>query len=140
MGWFAAGGAYEVALVEGRVAAGTVSGRAAGRQVGSLPKAPRGHPEVQRLRGFAAWLERHEAEAAGKPADPDSRATDVPEFAGALFRCSVRAARDTALDHRVSGSLAICRVRDAERVAWSEGTRRTAALYAGRAFEEGTGG
>lgn len=102
MGWLAAGGAYEVALVEGRVAAGTMSGRAAGRQVGSLPKVPKDHPEEERLRGFAA--------------------------------------RDTALGHRVSGSLATCRVRDGERVAWSEGARRTAALYAGRAFEEGSGG
>ncbi|MFF5965098.1 DUF4132 domain-containing protein [Streptomyces collinus] len=61
MGWLAAGEAYEVALVEGRVAARATSGRAAGRRLKSLPKALKGHPEVERLRRFAAWLERHAA-------------------------------------------------------------------------------
>ncbi|PIM72630.1 hypothetical protein CTU88_10850 [Streptomyces sp. JV178] len=61
MGWLAAGDAYEVALVEGRVAARATSGRSAGRQLKSLPKTLKDHPEVQRLRRFAEWLERHEA-------------------------------------------------------------------------------
>lgn len=39
MGRLAAGDGYEVALVEGRVAARATSGRAAGRQLKSLPKA-----------------------------------------------------------------------------------------------------
>jgi hypothetical protein len=54
-----AGDGYEVALVEGRVAARATSGRAAGRQLKSLPKAVREHPEVDRLRRFAEWLDRH---------------------------------------------------------------------------------
>ncbi|MEU6226689.1 DUF4132 domain-containing protein [Streptomyces sp. NPDC047042] len=61
MGWLAAGDTYEVALVEGRVAARAVSGRSAGRQLKSLPKALKGHPEVERLRRLAEWLERHAA-------------------------------------------------------------------------------
>ncbi|KRV49180.1 hypothetical protein AQ490_21490 [Wenjunlia vitaminophila] len=59
MGWLAAGDGYEVALVEGRVAARATSGRAAGRQLKSLPKALKDHPEVERLRRFAEWLDRH---------------------------------------------------------------------------------
>ncbi|WP_105970931.1 DUF4132 domain-containing protein [Streptomyces geranii] len=59
MGWLAAGDGYEVALVEGRVAARATAGRAAGRQLKSLPKALKDHPEVDRLRRFAEWLERH---------------------------------------------------------------------------------
>ncbi|MDX3643662.1 DUF4132 domain-containing protein [Streptomyces sp. MB09-02B] len=59
MGWLSAGDAYEVALVEGRVAARATSGRAAGRQLKSLPKALKDHPEVDRLRRFAEWLDRH---------------------------------------------------------------------------------
>ncbi|MEU7835199.1 DUF4132 domain-containing protein [Nonomuraea sp. NPDC049129] len=59
MGWLAAGDGYEVALIEGRVAARATSGRAAGRQLKSLPKALRDHPEVDRLRRFAEWLDRH---------------------------------------------------------------------------------
>ncbi|EKX64934.1 DUF4132 domain-containing protein [Streptomyces ipomoeae] len=59
MGWLAAGDGYEVALVEGRVAARATSGRAAGRQLKSLPKALKDHPEVDRLRRFAQWLDRH---------------------------------------------------------------------------------
>lgn len=59
MGWLAAGEGYEVALVEGRVAARATAGRAAGRQLKSLPKALKGHPEVERLRRLAEWLERH---------------------------------------------------------------------------------
>jgi hypothetical protein len=59
VGWLAAGDGYEVALVEGRVAARATSGRAAGRQLKSLPKALKDHPEVDRLRRFAEWLDRH---------------------------------------------------------------------------------
>jgi hypothetical protein len=59
VGWLSAGDGYEVALVEGRVAARSTSGRAAGRQLKSLPKALRDHPEVDRLRRFAEWLDRH---------------------------------------------------------------------------------
>ncbi|MFF7387658.1 DUF4132 domain-containing protein [Streptomyces scabiei] len=59
MGWLSAGDGYEVALVEGRVAARATSGRAAGRQLKSLPKALKDHPEVDRLRRFAEWLDRH---------------------------------------------------------------------------------
>lgn len=61
MGWLAAGDGYEVALVEGRVAARATTGRAAGRQLKSLPKQVREHPEVERLRRLAEWLDRHEA-------------------------------------------------------------------------------
>ncbi|MEU4232238.1 DUF4132 domain-containing protein [Nonomuraea sp. NPDC026600] len=61
MGWLAASDGYEVALIEGRVAARATSGRAAGRQLKSLPKALRDHPEVDRLRRFAEWLDRHAA-------------------------------------------------------------------------------
>ncbi|MCU7826308.1 DUF4132 domain-containing protein [Kitasatospora sp. DSM 101779] len=61
MGWVAAGDGYEVALVEGRVTARSTSGRSAGRQLKSLPKAVREHPETDRLRRFATWLERHAA-------------------------------------------------------------------------------
>ncbi|MCX5195223.1 DUF4132 domain-containing protein [Streptomyces sp. NBC_00249] len=48
---------YEVSLVDGRVAAR----RPAGRQLKALPKALRDHPEVDRLRRLAEWLDRHEA-------------------------------------------------------------------------------
>jgi hypothetical protein len=61
VGWLSAGDGYEVALVEGRVAARATSGRAAGRQLKSLPKQLRDHPEVDRLRRFAEWLDRHAA-------------------------------------------------------------------------------
>ncbi|MFD1935658.1 MULTISPECIES: DUF4132 domain-containing protein [Nonomuraea] len=61
MGWLAAGDGYEVALIEGRVAARATSGRAAGRQLKSLPKALKEHPEVDRLRRLAEWLDRHAA-------------------------------------------------------------------------------
>jgi hypothetical protein len=285
VGWLAAGDAYEVALVEGRVTARARSGRSAGRQLKSLPKALKDHPEVERLRRFAEWLERHaaacvaqvdtcmvsslpvptelvarvwpdeawrsalrdlvvvgdepdevgflrDATEAGellvvnldgetvrlcprtvtlphpvllpdledlrefaaelgivqrveqlhratwrKPVDLDARATEVSEFAGGRFWRSALAARATSLGYRVSGSRAVCRVRDGERtveaavwigepwehevhtgglswldpegrrlrpvdvgpVAWSEGTRMAAALYAGRVIEEETG-
>ncbi|MEV7012574.1 DUF4132 domain-containing protein [Streptosporangium sp. NPDC051022] len=61
MGWLSAGDGYEVALVEGRVVARATAGRAAGRQLKSLPKQVREHPETERLRRFAEWLDRHAA-------------------------------------------------------------------------------
>jgi hypothetical protein len=61
LGWLSAGEGYEVALVEGRVAARATTGRAAGRRLKSLPKQLREHPEVERLRRFAEWLDRHAA-------------------------------------------------------------------------------
>ena len=61
MGWLAAGEGYEVALVEGRVTARSTGGRSAGRQLKTLPKAVREHPETDRLRRFAEWLDRHAA-------------------------------------------------------------------------------
>lgn len=61
MGWLPAGDGYEVALVEGRVAVRSTSGRAAGRRLKAVPKALRDHPEVDRLRRFGEWLERHSA-------------------------------------------------------------------------------
>lgn len=61
MGWLSAGDGYEIALVEGRVVARATTGRAAGRQLKTLPKQVREHPEAQRLRLFAAWLDRHAA-------------------------------------------------------------------------------
>lgn len=61
MAWLAAGEGYEVALVEGRVTARSTTGRSAGRQLKSLPKAVREHPETDRLRRFTEWLDRHAA-------------------------------------------------------------------------------
>lgn len=61
MAWLAAGEGYEIALVEGRVAARSTGGRASGRQLKTLPKALKDHPEVDRLRRLAEWLDRHEA-------------------------------------------------------------------------------
>jgi hypothetical protein len=61
VGWVAAGDAYEVALVEGKVKARATSGRSAGRQLKTLPKAVREHPEADRLRRFGEWLDRHAA-------------------------------------------------------------------------------
>ncbi|MEU8773621.1 DUF4132 domain-containing protein [Streptomyces sp. NPDC048606] len=57
MTWLALEEGYEVSLVEGRVTAR----RPAGRQLKTLPKALRDHPEVDRLRRLSEWLERHEA-------------------------------------------------------------------------------
>ncbi len=62
MGWLAAGDGYEIALLEGKVVARSASGRATGRRLKTLPKALRDHPEVERLRRFAEWLDRHAAE------------------------------------------------------------------------------
>ncbi|MCY0949612.1 DUF4132 domain-containing protein [Streptomyces sp. H27-S2] len=61
MAWLAAGEGYEIALVEGRVAARSTAGRASGKQLKTLPKALKDHPEVDRLRRLAEWLDRHEA-------------------------------------------------------------------------------
>ncbi|MFE2170166.1 DUF4132 domain-containing protein [Streptomyces sp. NPDC059447] len=61
MAWLAAGEGYEISLVEGRVAARSTTGRAAGRQLKSLPKALKEHPEVDRLRRLSEWLDRHAA-------------------------------------------------------------------------------
>jgi hypothetical protein len=61
MGWLPAGDGYEVCLIEGRVAARATSGRAAGRQLKTLPKALKEHPEIERLRRLAQWLDRHAA-------------------------------------------------------------------------------
>ncbi|MEU3777541.1 DUF4132 domain-containing protein [Streptomyces sp. NPDC032472] len=61
MAWLAAGEGYEIALVDGKVAARSATGRSAGRQLKTLPKALRDHPEVDRLRRLAEWLDRHEA-------------------------------------------------------------------------------
>ncbi|MEU9418927.1 DUF4132 domain-containing protein [Streptomyces sp. NPDC051000] len=55
MAWLAAGEGYEIALVEGRV----VARGATGRQLKTLPKALRDHPEVDRLRRLSEWLDRH---------------------------------------------------------------------------------
>ncbi|WP_405800123.1 DUF4132 domain-containing protein [Streptomyces sp. NBC_01506] len=59
MGWLSAGDGYEVTLVEGRVTARSTSGRAAGRQLKTLPKGVKAHREVDRLRKLAEWLDRH---------------------------------------------------------------------------------
>ncbi|WP_106400165.1 DUF4132 domain-containing protein [Actinocorallia populi] len=59
MGWLSAGEGYEIALVDGKVVAR--SARAGGRQLKTLPKALRDHPEVERLRQFAEWLGQHAA-------------------------------------------------------------------------------
>ncbi|MFD7561132.1 DUF4132 domain-containing protein, partial [Streptomyces sp. NPDC059835] len=61
MAWLAAGEGYEISLVEGRVAARSTTGRSAGRQLKSLPKALKEHPEVDRLRRLSEWLDRHAA-------------------------------------------------------------------------------
>ncbi|ROO89655.1 uncharacterized protein DUF4132 [Actinocorallia herbida] len=67
MSWTAAGEDYEVALVEGKVAARRVtSGKAPGQPLKTLPKALRDHPEVESLRRFATWLDRHAAECVAK--------------------------------------------------------------------------
>lgn len=66
MGWLAVDERYEVALVEGRVAARATSGRAAGRRLKSLPRALKDHPEVDRLRRLAEWLDRHAAACAAQ--------------------------------------------------------------------------
>ncbi|UQW99720.1 DUF4132 domain-containing protein [Streptomyces sp. RerS4] len=57
MAWLALEEGYEVSLVEGRVTAR----RPGGRQLKALPRALRDHPEVDRLRRLAEWLDRHEA-------------------------------------------------------------------------------
>jgi hypothetical protein len=61
MGWLPVGEGYQVTLVNGRVAARATTGRSAGKELRSLPKALRDHPEVERLRRLAEWLARHDA-------------------------------------------------------------------------------
>ncbi|MEF9886808.1 DUF4132 domain-containing protein [Streptomyces sp. P9-A4] len=57
MAWLAAGEGYEITLDDGRV----VARRSGGRQLKSLPKALRDHPETDRLRQLGEWLDRHAA-------------------------------------------------------------------------------
>ncbi|MFF4173329.1 DUF4132 domain-containing protein [Streptomyces sp. NPDC001744] len=57
MAWLTADEGYEITLEDGRV----VARRAGGRQLKTLPKALRDHPEVDRLRRLAEWLDRHVA-------------------------------------------------------------------------------
>ncbi|GAB2834883.1 DUF4132 domain-containing protein [Actinocorallia aurea] len=67
MSWTAAGEDYEVALVDGKVAARRVTpGKGPGQPLKALPKALRDHPEVESLRRFATWLDRHAAECVAK--------------------------------------------------------------------------
>ncbi|MFC8097964.1 DUF4132 domain-containing protein [Streptomyces sp. NPDC057363] len=73
MGWLAAGGTYEVALVEGRVVARAASGTSPAGQEGergrALPAEIRDRPEVVELQRFAEWLDRHAAECAAQVGD-----------------------------------------------------------------------
>lgn len=62
MGWVAAGEGYEISLVDGKVTARSASGRV----LKALPRALRDHPEVERLRRLAEWLDRHAAECVAK--------------------------------------------------------------------------
>ncbi|MGV9284308.1 DUF4132 domain-containing protein [Streptomyces sp. NPDC003730] len=68
MGWLAAGDAYEVALVEGRVVARSTSARSPerGTPERALPAEIRDRPEVVELQRFAEWLDRHAAECAAR--------------------------------------------------------------------------
>jgi hypothetical protein len=84
MAWLAAGEGYEVSLVDGRVTARSNKGRSTGRQLKSLPKALREHPEVDRLRRLAEWLDRH---AAGCVAQADAwMVSSLPVPTGLLAR------------------------------------------------------
>lgn len=100
MGWLSAGDGYEIALLDGKVAVRATSGRAAGRQLKALPKALREHPEVERLRRLAEWLDRH---AAGCVAQVDAwMVSSLPVPTGLLARvwpdeAWQRALRDVAL-------------------------------------------
>jgi hypothetical protein len=62
MGWLPVGDSYEISLVDGKVAARSIGGRATGRPLKTLPKVLRDDPEVDRLRQLAQWLDRHAAE------------------------------------------------------------------------------
>ncbi|GHA91226.1 DUF4132 domain-containing protein [Streptomyces termitum] len=56
MTWLDAGEGYEITLGEGgRV----VARRAGGRELKTVPKALRDHPEVDRLKQLSEWLDRH---------------------------------------------------------------------------------
>ncbi|MBD0710861.1 MULTISPECIES: DUF4132 domain-containing protein [unclassified Streptomyces] len=55
MAWLAVGEGYEITLDDGRV----VARRSEGRQLKTLPKALRDHPETDRLRRLSEWLDRH---------------------------------------------------------------------------------
>ncbi|GGX07235.1 hypothetical protein GCM10010297_31110 [Streptomyces malachitofuscus] len=70
MGWLAAGGRYEVALVGGRVVARQATPGAPAeqerKQQKSLPAEIRDRPEVVELQRFAEWLDRHAAECAAQ--------------------------------------------------------------------------
>lgn len=59
MSWMVVDERYEVGLNDGKVVARAASGRSAGRELKTLPKALKDHPEVDRLRRLAAWLDRH---------------------------------------------------------------------------------
>jgi hypothetical protein len=59
VGWLAAGGTYEVSLMDGKVVARSATRRGSGRPLKTLPKALRDHPEVDRLRQLTEWLDRH---------------------------------------------------------------------------------
>jgi hypothetical protein len=62
VGWLSVGEAYEVSLMEGKVVARSTARRGTGRPLKTLPKALRDHPEVDRLRQLAEWLDRHAAD------------------------------------------------------------------------------
>ncbi|MFC4149872.1 DUF4132 domain-containing protein [Micromonospora mangrovi] len=62
MGWLPVGDSYEISLVDGKVAARSTGPRATRRPLRTLPKALRDDPEVDRLRQFAQWLDRHAEE------------------------------------------------------------------------------
>lgn len=95
MAWLAAGQGYEITLDQGRVAARATTGRSAGRQLKTLPKALRDDPEVDRLRRLAEWLDRH---AAGCVAQVDAwMVSSLPVPTGLLARVWPDEAWQTAL-------------------------------------------
>ncbi|MBF9132429.1 DUF4132 domain-containing protein [Plantactinospora sp. S1510] len=66
MGWLSAGDSYEISLVDGKVVARSAARRGTGRPLKTLPKALRDHPEVDRLRQLAEWLDRHSADCVAR--------------------------------------------------------------------------
>lgn len=66
MGWLSAGDSYEISLVGGKVVARSAAPRGTGRPLKTLPKALRDHPEVDRLRQLAEWLDRHSADCVAR--------------------------------------------------------------------------